>query len=37
MDMLNDDIAPITLEGYISGFTELMLDVFNWMEDIYNG
>lgn len=29
MDMLNDDIAPITLEGYISGFTELMLDVFN--------
>ncbi len=28
MDLLNKQIAPITLEGYISGFTELMLDVF---------
>lgn len=29
MDLLNNDVSPITLEGYISGFTELMLDVFN--------
>ena len=28
MDLLNNDVSPITLEGYISGFTELMLDVF---------
>lgn len=29
MDLLNNDVSPITLEGYISGFTELMIDVFN--------